>query len=275
MKKMPVRLAAIAAIAFAGAICLSPSPARAGEGHNLPFAIVAGDGGVALRQLGWKDDIFGTLRSYHVVAPVFGGELTAYPAAIATDGPLAWLGVHVRFESMVGLRSQRSEHDEVLPTRSGMSAVAIRLRAPIRSGAIRLEVGMARRTFTIGGAGITNPDFPSVDYRGPTFGLAGEIALPAHLSISPRAAASFWTSMGDIASDAWFSRAQGWGLDFGARFAWTAPFGLAPYLDVAWSRQVLSLRPVPGDARVAGGAADDWFSARLGLSFNLYGRPSR
>ncbi|APR82424.1 Hypothetical protein A7982_07773 [Minicystis rosea] len=241
----------------------------------MPFASIAADGGVAFRQLGWKDDIFGTLRGYHVVAPVFGGELTAYPAAIATSGPLAWLGVHVRFESMVGMRSQRSGHDDVLPTRGGMSAVSIRMRAPIRSGAIRLEVGMARRTFSIGSAGITNPDVPSVDYRGPTFGLAGEIALPAHLSIAPRASASFWTSMGDIASNAWFSRAQAWGLDFGARFAWAGPYGLAPYLDVAWSREILALRPEPGDARVAGGAADDWFTARLGISFNMSGHPSR
>jgi hypothetical protein len=254
---------------IAAAAILAPSVARA-ESLPLPAFSVAVDAGIGARLLGYRDDIFDTLRPYRLpAAPLVGGEIALYPGAFATRGPLGWIGVHARAEGMPGLQSERKEHADELPTKAWAWEVALRLRAPTAFGAAWVEAGAAQRAFTIGKAGITDPDVPSVRYLGPHFGLGAEIALPAHLVLAPRGGAKIWTSAGDIASAAWFPQTRAFGVDLGLRFAWAAPLGFAPYLDVAWSRQIVALQPKPGDARVAGGAADDSFAARIGLAWTF------
>jgi hypothetical protein len=249
------------------ATCLVPTLARA-EPPALPVLTLAADAGLGARQLTWKDDLFGQLRDYSLpAAPVVGGEVALYPGALLTRGPLAWFGLAGRLEGMPGLRSQRTGHDDVLPTTSWAFSAALRMRAPVRFGAVWAQTGVAGRTFTIGRAGITDPDVPSVRYLGPSFGLGAQIDLRAGLSLSPRGAFSIWAAKGDIASPAWFPGATAANVDLGLRLAWALPRGFAPYLDVAWTRTILALDPEPGDAHVAGGAADDVVGARLGLSW--------
>ncbi|MFT3774813.1 MAG: hypothetical protein QM820_56415 [Minicystis sp.] len=245
------RLARILAFVGAPTISLAPALAQAAEPKPLPALTIAADGGLGMRKLGWKDDIFGTLRDYNLsAAPSVGGEIAVYPAAFFTRSAPAWLGLFGRVEGMPGLQSQRSRHDDVLPTRAFAYNAAVRLRAPVRFGAFRLEAGVAGRSFTVGRAGITDPDVPSVQYLGPSFGLGAEVSLPAGLSLAPRASVAFWTRMGDVASADWFPRAQAWGARFGLRFAWAAPYGLSPYLDLDWSRE--NPRPPSRAGRRAG-----------------------
>ena len=137
-----------------------------------------------------------------------------------------------------------------------------------------VDAGLAGRTFVIDGAGSTDPDFPSVRFLGPHFGLGAELALPAHLALAARAGTSLWTTGGELSSSAWFPAAQSWGLDAGLRLRWALPRGFAPYVDLGWSRDIVALHPQVGAARVAGGAADDRFAAKLGLEWTL-GPPPR
>jgi len=271
--------------AVAVSLLLVPAAAHAGEPSTQPALVLAADGGVMARTLSWKDDIFGLLRDYTLPgAPSFGGEVAVYPGAFFTRGRLAWLGIAARGEGIVGASSMRNGHTDALPTHASAFSASLRGRLPLPFGAAWLDAGVAEHSFTIGQAGITSPDFPSVDYLGPRLGLAAELRLPRGLTVAPRVGVARWTSAGEVASAAWFPHAIAWGVDAGVRVAWAsrgamgpehsrAARGFAPYLDLAWSRDVLALRPQLGDALVAGGLADDRVWARLGLEWSLAGAP--
>lgn len=271
MSKLPRLLTPLLALP----LLLGARVARAEPPLPQPAIQLALDAGVSSRHLGWKDDLFGTLRDYSLpAAPIAGGELTVYPGAVFTRGRAAWIGLAARVEALIGVDSRRSQHGDSLPTRAGGFSTALRLRAPLSFGAAWVDAGLAGRTFVIDGAGSTDPDFPSVRFLGPRFGLGAELALPAHLALAARAGASLWTTGGEIASSAWFPAAQSWGIDTGLRLRWALPRGFAPYADLGWSRDLVALHPQVGAARVAGGAAEDRFAARLGLEWTL-GPPAR
>jgi hypothetical protein len=272
-------------LAILAAVACAPSLARA----EAPPALSLGfDGGVGTRSLTYRDDLFGTLRPYSLsAAPVLGGEIAVYPGAFFTHDRPAWIGVAARAEGFVGIDTKRVQHDDSLPTKAWSVTTSLRVRVPFSRGAVHdgaasgpkpraayggalsIDGGFAARAFTIGRAGITEPDLPSVTYLGPRLALGGELRLPLGLSVAPRGALARWVSVGDLASPAWFPNARAWGAELGLRVAWAAGLGLAPYVDVAWTREIAALRPQPGGARVAGGLGDDRFAARLGLSFTL------
>ncbi len=284
---------ALRALARAGALSslLVPAAARAAD-PGPPALVLAADGGVMARTLSWKDDIFGMLRDYTLPgAPTFGGEVAVYPGAFFTRGRLSWLGVAARAEGIAGASSMRNGHTDALPTHASAFWASLRGRLPLPFGAVWLDAGVAGRAFSIDQAGITNPDFPDVDYLGPRLGLGAELRLPRGLTVAPRAGVARWTSAGDVASAAWFPHALAWGVDAGLRVGWAsraamkAPTGpddasrralrgFAPYLDLAWSRDVVALRPQQGDALIAGGLADDRVSVRLGIEWTLVGPPT-
>lgn len=253
----------------------APAEARA-EDKLLPqpALVVAADAGMGSRRLTYKDDLFGALRPYHLpAAPAVGAEITIFPAALFTNGKSAWIGLHVRYEAMPGIDSRRSGHDAALPTEAWAGSAALRFRRPFPFGALWVDLGGATRTFAIEAAEGIEPDVPSVRYAGLTFGIGAEFALPFGLTMAPRAGGNGWSALGDIRSDAWFPHARALGVDFGLRVSAAWAHGFAPYLDIAWSRDILFLEPEPGDARVAGGAADDTVTARVGLSWTLAGKP--
>lgn len=268
-RPIPALLGAAALLLAKGALAAEPAA-------PLPALSVAADGGVMLRDLGWKDDLFGALRSYTLPgAPIFGGELAIHPGAFFTGGRLAWLGIACRAEGIVGASSQRSQHEDALPTRAWAFSASLRGRLPLSFGAAFLDAGFAGRAFTIDRAGFTDPDFPSVRYLGPRLGIGAEFELGTIFRLAPRAAAARWISSGDLGSKAWFPHARAWGAELGLRLSVAVPRGFSPYVDLAWSRDIAALRPQPGEANVAGGLADDRFSTRLGLAWTLDGRPDR
>jgi hypothetical protein len=271
VSKLPRALAPLLALA---ALLSTPS-AQAEPPLPQPAIQLALDAGLSSRHLGWKDDLFGTLREYSLpAAPIAGGELAFYPGAIFTRGRAGWIGLAARVEAMSGVDSRRSQHSDSLPTRAGSFSTALRLRAPLSFGAAFIDAGIAGRSFILGGAGFTDPDFPSVRFIGPHFGLGAELALPGHLSLAARAGSALWTSSGEIASAGWFPAARSWGVDAALRLRWALPRGFTPYLELAGSRDILALHPQVGAARVAGGAADDRFAARIGVEWTL-GPPGR
>ena len=260
-------------IAATGAVLIPSSAARAEDApEGLPALTLAADAGVMARILSWNDDLFGMLRPFTLrAAPSFGGELVVYPGAFVTAGRPAWLGLAARAEGIAGVSTQRSGHTDVLPTHAWAFSAALRGRMPLSHGAAWLDAGAAGRAFTIEGAGITTPDFPSVTYLGPRLGVGGELKLPYGHLLAASAGVARWIGTGDLTSAAWFPHARAWGADIRLRGSVALPRGFAPYLDLAWSRDLAALRPQVGDARVAGGLADDRFSARLGLSWTWRG----
>ncbi len=273
MSRLPRAL--VASLALSSLLPFFSTRAAHAEPLPQPAIQLALDAGLSSRHFAWKDDLFGTLRAYALpAAPIAGGELTFYPGAVFTRGRAAWIGVAARVEAMMGVDSRRNQHSDSLPTQAGGFSTALRLRAPLSFGAAWIDAGIAGRSFVIGSAGHTDPDFPSVRFIGPRFGLGAELALPARFSLAARAGSSLWTSSGEIASKDWFPAAQSWGVDASLRLRFALPRGFAPYAEVGWSRDIIALHPQVGASRVAGGAAEDRFAARLGIEWTL-GPPSR
>ena len=271
---MTIVRAALRALPAAAAL-LAPAWARADAPAQrpLPALTIAADGGVMGRMLRWNDDLFGALRPFTLgAAPILGGEVAVYPGAFFTRGRPGWLGVAARAEGVVGVSTQRAGHADSLPTRAWAFSVSARGRVPFTHGAAWLDAGLAGRGFTVDAAGITAPDVPSVGYLGPRLGLGGEVTLPVGFSMGLNGGVARWVSTGDLGSAAWFPQARAWGADLRLRLAWASRQGLGPYLDFAWSRDLAALRPQPGDARVAGGLADDRFSGRFGLAWTFRGK---
>src|SRR5262249_35233575 len=168
-----------------------------------------------------------------------------------------WLGIACRAEGIAGASSQRNEHTDALPTRAWAFSTSLRGRLPLSFGAAFLDAGFAGRAFSIDRAGITDPDVPSVRYLGPRLGIGASFDLGTTFRVTPRAAVERWVTAGDLSSSAWFPHARAWGAELALRFSAELPRGFAPYLDLAWSRDIAALRPQPGEAHVAGGLADD------------------
>jgi hypothetical protein len=269
--------AAHVAFACAASLVIAQGSAAAEPGGPaLPALVLGVDGGVMHRTLAWNDDLFGMLRPYSLAAaPILGGEIEVYPGAFVTRARPAWLGLVARGEGIVGVSTQRVGHTDALPTHAWAFTASVRGRLPFSRGAAWLDAGAAGRAFTIAAAGITTPDFPSVSYLGPRLAVGGEVLLPAGFVLSAGAGAARWVGTGDLGSAAWFPHVQAWGADLHLRLAWQASFGLGPYLDLAWSRDLAALRPQPGEANVAGGLADDRLAARLGLSWTFRRAPNR
>jgi hypothetical protein len=94
---------------------------------------------------------------------------------------------------------------------------------------------------------------------------------PGGSPTAPRGPIARWIATGDLGSPAWFPHNRAWGAELGVRasFFFHAPLGFSPYVDLSWSRDVSALRPQPGEARVAGGLADDRLAARAGFSIQF------
>jgi hypothetical protein len=264
------------ALALGVGTLLAPRGARADDrpSPGLAALTLAIDGGAMARFLAWNDDLFGMLRSFTLAAaPSFGGEVTVFPGAFVTSGRPAWIGLAGRAEGIVGVTAQRSGYMAALPTQAWAFEASVRGRLPLRGSVVRgvawIDAGAAGRAFTVEASGLTTPDVPSVTYLGPRVAIGGEAWLPRGVALSLHGGLARWIAAGDLTSSAWFRHARAWGADLSVRARVELPRGLAPYVDLAWSRDLAALRPQPGDALVAGGSADDRLSARVGLSWSL------
>lgn len=250
----------------------APAPMEAAPQRGpYPGAVTVGfDAGVLRRTTLWRDDLFGALRDYKLgAAPILGIEVAFFPGALFTPGRAGWVGLVGRVEGAVGIDSRRTQHDASLPTQAGAFSLALRGRMPLRVASIWIDGGIASRTFIINSEGGTVPDFPSVRYIGPRVSVGGQFKLPRHFSVGSRFGLARWTSAGDLSSAAWFPHMRAWGVDLAVRVGVMLPLGIEPYVDLGWSRDVSALRPQPGEARVAGGLADDRLTARAGFSMTF------
>ena len=235
--------------------CAVGSEARAESAS--PFTVALGSG-VTSRHFAWRDDRFGDLRSYDLAAaPLLRGEATVFPGALVGDGIASTFGLALRGERMFLTSSERTHHDDVLPTRSWSYSALVRARFVSPVGSAWFDGGFAERAFSLDSAGITAPAFPSVRYRGPEIGCGATVALPGRFELSPRDAISPWSSLGEIGESAWFPRSRGVGVEAGLRVSRPWTDGVRAEIDLTWSRDVIALRPEPGDPHIAGGASDD------------------
>jgi hypothetical protein len=230
------------------------------------------------RSFEYNDDLFGALRPYALnLGPELGARLRWYPGAHFTDGVAAHIGVEVQGARSFAISSASQGNDSSFPTHSRRYGAGLRGRIPLGDHQLAVAAGWHRHVFRIDASspagplgGETNqPGVPSVDYRFIRLGADARFALGAGVTTFFGAAFRVMTGLGELATDAWFPRADGRGMDAHAGFGYELVDSLEVRLAFEMSRYWFTMNPEPGDTNVAGGAVDQY----LGGSLNLAWRP--
>ncbi len=225
--------------------------------------------GTAARQFGYKDSVFGTLRRYSLdTAPVARAELALYPLKLrAPKSPdaFSWsLGLAGSGE-LIFASDTDQRGDASFTTRSDATALGLRVRAKSRHSIV-LGADYVSRSFAVRGSGRPAPAVPSVDYRSLALRLGGTWLGLGTFAAEGDVAFHAVFGTGQLGSAEWFPNSSSYGVEGAARVFWRLG-SVAPFVGVRWIRYVHALNPKVGDARVAGGAQDDYVLMTVGLRF--------
>ena len=223
---------------------------------------------VLSRSFNYTDDVFSSLRPYSLgAAPAVFAKGQWYPGAHVTDGPLAHIGIKGGISTAIGVSSSTST-GESFPTESWGWSVGLRGRLPVDDVTLHADVGYGGWDFTLSDAadGTQRPDLPNVSYQFVELGTGLRWNMGLGLSLNGNFAYLATTSTGEIGSQAWFPRSSSGGFDVGAGVGWKPIDEIEIRLSFDWRRFFFSMNPEPGDARVAGGAADDYIGGSVGVA---------
>ena len=244
-------------------------PAQGLAGEALRFELGAG---IFSRDLGWVDDLFDELAGYSLGgAPAFRMAAEWFPGAHFTQGPASWVGLEVDAELPFAVESDRE--GESFPTAASAWRVGLLARYPLDFLEASLGFGFAERRFSIEASeeGSAIPDFPEVRYQ--TLGLRARIAfrLEDRIDLALRGGWGFMLDSGAIGRANWFPNSESHTASVGARVGYQLGQGLGLFARFDWQGAFFDLRPEPGDARVAGGATDNFYLGTAGVSFSAQG----
>jgi hypothetical protein len=137
----------------------APEKAEAEGPSGAPFALKIGVGGRALfRQLRWTDD-GGALAPYTLSpGPEVGAWLEAYPAAFATDGFAANIGLVGRFNYGFGA-SSKTPAGQTLTTKYQDFLVGLKIRIPLGMVLPYVQGAYGMQKFHLEPADATRPNF--------------------------------------------------------------------------------------------------------------------
>ena len=214
------------------------------------------------RNFEYNDDIFQQLSGYELGAGaslVF--ELTWYPLAHFRDGWLAHIGIQAGLDSSLGLSSRGQ--DSSYETSSRDWSVGLVGRVPIGRSEIGLGVSFGNQAFTLD----DEESLPDVDYQFLRYGVSGRVAVLDSLFVEAGFGWRQLLSSGELDRVQWFPRNDGAGIDalLGVGYQMTESWGL--HASVELRRYFFSLLPAPGDAWIAGGLLDQYWSGSLRLSY--------
>jgi hypothetical protein len=241
-------------------------PSWAGERTALHVAA-----GVRLfgRDFRYRDDLFDSLADYRLrMGPEIVLRGQWYPAAHFTAGAAGSFGVELSFAHSVGLDSTGtgSESNARRGTRSLRYGVGLRGRH--RWGPVRVHgtFGYGAQRFEVE-EGASEPLVPDVAYRHLRFAAGASVILWERVTLAMELAWLHLLHVGQLGSQGWFAGASGAGFEgrLGIRVRIAA--GVELQLTGQWRRYFFSLDPEPGDARVAGGAVDQYPAVTLGLGW--------
>ena len=222
------------------------------------------------RDYSYNDDAFESLRPYELAgAPAIAADVRWYPAAHFVDGFARHIGVDFRGRYLVGVSSEDADGNE-FGTSSFDLVGGLRGRFPLGSHEVGLALGFGQHQFSVD-VPDDGPALPSVTYTYLRIGADGRVGLPADLHIYGGFAWRQVFSAGDLDSDEWFPRASTGGLDAQLGIGWVFYQGLELRLGGELTRYFFSLNAEPGDARVAGGALDQYITGTIDVVWTLDG----
>ncbi|MCB9597426.1 MAG: hypothetical protein H6719_32190 [Sandaracinaceae bacterium] len=262
-----------------------PEPARAapvedtdtevpdppGGSRVPPFAFHLGLA-VTHRALTYTDDIYASLRPYALpAAPFLRFAIEWFPGAHFDAGLFGGFSVVTHGQAGLGIQSIDGQ-GIAYPTEAWGFGIDVRYRLPVDDVVFGITAGYTTSTFALRDADELSPrpQVPNVEYHSLRAGGSFRWNVGLGIFLDVGAAYLYPIAAGEILSDAWFGRGEVGGLDGAAGVGLRIDdVELAGRFEL--QRFWYDMHSEPGDARVAGGAVDEYLSGVVSLVYTPSG----
>jgi hypothetical protein len=245
----------------------SPQPESEEAAGGAPIAFRFGVGGKALfRNLSWTDDM-GALAPYSLSpGPEAAVWLEAFPAAFATDGFAANIGLFGHFN--YGFRaSSKTPAGATLDTKYQDFLVGLKIRFPVGMFIPYVAGGYGMQKFHLEPADATRPNF---NYSLVSAGAGTRIEFTPAIDLDVGASYLFVTnpgsSAGEVAAPGLYPNATAYGVDASLSLGFRVMSAVGLRAGVDFRQIGLATHWKTGDTALrAGGALDRYIAAWGGL----------
>lgn len=256
---------------------LQPPPAPAAlpvADDPLRARPVVFDGFVGLRGFGrnlyFTDDFFQRLRPYTLsFAPALAVSFEWYPGAHFTRAAISSFALVACGEYGFGFASVDAQGRRYDTEAWGVS-VGLRVRRTFWRVEVGFTLAYGHQVFALDrtSAGEAPPEgIPNVAYQSVRAGFSGRINLHRRLALTVGFTWLTVLSAGEIDGPDYFPRSFVGGFEVHLGVAVPLVRDLEARFAVDWRRYFHHMNVVPGDRLVAGGAADDFPAATLGIAW--------
>jgi hypothetical protein len=241
-----------------GVVAALPRPPRTGPAR----VEVTVDGRPFVRTLRYNDDLHQELRGYDLAAPAAG--------VTATWRPLGrYLAVRGELELAIGIEGSRTTDGMELATSASEWSAGVRGELPVGGWRWTIDASYGEHRFTIDDEAIAQELVPDVTYRWLRGGVGVAVPVGARLTVDAGAGWRQLVDTGELASAAWFPRASGAGVDAELGASWRLAGAITVFGRADLRRYFFAMNPEVGDARIAGGAIDQYVAIVAGLGVAL------
>jgi hypothetical protein len=220
------------------------------------------------RSLTYREPVTASLVDYQLSgAPLLDINLAMQPARPFTDNWISWIGLDMG--AQIAASTPSFEHDGArFKSRYDAYHVGLRGRIPLGQHYVSLFTGYAMTRFAVSAEtkGATTPT-PSVDYRTIRSGVGGEFALSDALLLGLDVAWLQSLSAGQIAQ--WFPRSTSAGVELALIGTYRVTQLIFARAAASYQRTFFDFNARQGDARVAGGAIDQYLAFAIGAGVCL------
>jgi len=226
------------------------------------------DGGAFSRTFEYADDLFGALRPYELEAAGFVALEGAYFPIGAGD--LRHIGVTGRYEHAFPPVSETRD-GRTFDTRSSAWQAGLTGRLPLGDHELGAIVAYGRHDFEVSGDEAA-PLVPDVDYEFLRLAVLGRLNFD-ELLLGLELGDRLMLGTGELEADVWFPRLSAQAIDVRAFVGYRFSSAFSVIVGAELRRYAFSMNPRPEDARVAGGALDQYIAGFAGLGFSLEREP--
>jgi hypothetical protein len=220
-------------------------------------------------------DPFPGLRKYGMsLSPNLRLAVRWYPVAHFNDSALSNIGLDLRGELLVGVTS-KNRSGQKFETSAHSLGVGVRGRLPFRTFEFGAVVGYGVHAFSLDSTSKADPDVPDASYGFLRAGLDARWTFYDPLYASVQAAYLFGLSHGEIEDRVWFPHTSGDGVEAELALGGLISRSIGVEAAFGLQRYFMSFDPEPrdpgvrGPGRVAGGAIDQYISARVAMVIRL------
>jgi len=229
------------------------------------------------RNLAYNQLVSPGVRQYQLpLGPAAVLDVAFYPFALASDGPAAGIGLVAAIEQAVGTSSQLAAdgtfpNGATFPTSMREFAGGIRYRIPLDAWQLGAAVTGGEHAFWFtSGAGADRAalDIPNAIYRFVRGGVDVRVAVTADLSLAAGAGYRHVLNQGgDIRNG--FPHLTVAGVDANVRAGYAITRSVEARVQADVRRYFYDMHSIAADARIAGGAVDQYLSIAALLAMTL------